>query len=656
LGFGSWGEALQNITVNNVGNGLHCLVVVQCNDTRSNGHRVFLDGQLVGSATYTTTYLGGLNIRPYYFWGSLSKSGLDIGTVLFQGSIDKLYPSDEQAIAISKNPFKYFFRDAPKTSAKRRLFGGVLSLPDPLTEFTSTKAGRVQPRVLTQQPQGAVQIDWSNPLARGITFAQIGNQTQDVVFNGRPTLIGSIDSRIDQYGRGLSLAGSNAFVYPNQSKYFPTTQVSVLSITRPATGQAANTSADIFGRATTAVGQAWGLGFYVSGFGTNGFALNIRNSGGFSYGASAGIGDNYQYTRPFVVSGSAGTNQSGKLYVDGVLKGTQTPLNDTLYSPGSAVGLAVGSANASTANYNGSTFLNVVWNRTLTDSEHLQLAQNPWQLFKPAAGRLYFLPATTTQFKGGRFLPQRWKTQPQGNAKINWNHPVTKDLFFAYLPGNPKNLAARQGDQAIIEDTGHNPLYTGPSGRVSYYERYYSNNNYYTGPFTMGFPGQLYGTTSSQLYLLTDTSYNWYSSIQLTSGNTYQYIGYITEDLTYNVRAVSVNGDAEPLRKRTRFLATTFQAGNPLKAFLGNTQIGTGLSTWDGTITVDSSFIGGFDAAGGNATGGFANGGFIWRRVLSENELGMLDENPWQLFAPKSGRTFFLPGMTKRGKFLFLFS
>lgn len=641
-------EVLQNITINGVGNGLHCLVIVQCVDARTNGHKVFFDGQLVGQGTYTQGYLGAWNIRPYYFWGSISKSGLDIGSILFQGSIEKFYASDEQAVAISLNPYSYFFRDAPKTTAKRRLFSGVLSLPDPPTEFTSTKAGRVPSRILTQQPQGAVQIDWSNPLARGITFAQIGNQTQDVVFNGLPTLIGSNNSRIDQYGRGFNLAGSNAFAYPNQSKYFPTTQVSVLSITRPATGQAANTSGNIFGRATTANSQAWGLQFFVSGFTTNGFTWNVRNSGGFSYSCTASLGDNYQYTRPFVVSGSAGTNQSGKLYVDGILKGTQvTPLNDTLYAPGSAVGLAIGSADGSTASYNGSTFLNVVWNRTLTDSEHLQLGQNPWQLFKPAAGRLYFLPATTTAFKGGRFLPQRWKQQPQTALTIDRGHSLSTGLCAAWHPG------ARQyiGPGLIPSPTPDTYAYQADlSGEIGVKFNGAANSRIALPAGSAGFAADYSGT---RLVLFRADA----TTLGLVSGTVAGTIGMRLNGGISQISLVSASnvvvgiGNVPASSGPTVALCTANSASTQTRLHIN------GQLTFSGTASYTASNAGIWVGAitNHNSSSNFFLA-LSWDRALTLSEAAAIQENPWQIFKPNPGRIYFLPGATRRGKFLFLFS
>lgn len=266
---------------------------------------------------------------------------------------------------------------------------------------TAPNVGKFLPQRWKKQPQGAVQIDWNNPLTKGIVLAQNGNELRDVVFSNNSSVNGSKNIAHSLYGRGIDLAGSNSVLYQNSTKQTPTTQFSILSVTQPASGQALNTNSSVFGRAVTGSSQAWGLGFYVSGFGTNGFGLNVRNSGGFSYSTNLANGDNYQYTRPLIISGSAGLNYPSSIYLEGVLKSTGGLLNDTLYNPGSAVGMAVGSDNGTTSNYNGKTFLNVLWNRVLSNNEHLELGLNPWQIFKPNPGRMYFIPGAT---KRGKFL------------------------------------------------------------------------------------------------------------------------------------------------------------------------------------------------------------------------------------------------------------
>lgn len=256
-----------------------------------------------------------------------------------------------------------------------------------------------RPRVLTQQPQGAVQIDWSNPLARGLVLAQVGDELSEKV-NNKPAGNYFEDgprppSIFANTGRGLNFSGGP---YELQFDYFkpgqkPTTAFSILTITKPVSNQAANTAGYILQSLSNTNQAQWGLDFYVSSFTTNGFGLNVRNSGGFSYGTNAPVGDNYQFTKPLIVSGSAGTTQNSKIYLNGELKGVGGTLNDFLFQSNE-----LNNSKPYMGSYNGSTYLNLIWNRTLTDSEHLQLAQNPWQLFKPAAGRTYFLPANRSKF------------------------------------------------------------------------------------------------------------------------------------------------------------------------------------------------------------------------------------------------------------------
>jgi hypothetical protein len=151
--FGTGGfqsDSLQNVSIDGVGNGLHCLVILQRNDTSTDGHRVYLDGKLVGSATGLYSYLGAVDLRPYYWGGSISQSHLNIGNILFQGSIDKFYPTDEQAAEISRDPYRLFFRDAP--SHETRLFRLFAS-----TAFTTARPNAdVTTTGWTAEPPGAL--------------------------------------------------------------------------------------------------------------------------------------------------------------------------------------------------------------------------------------------------------------------------------------------------------------------------------------------------------------------------------------------------------------------------------------------------------------------------------------------------------------------
>lgn len=237
------------------------------------------------------------------------------------------------------------------------------------------------------------------------------------------------------------------------------------------------------------------------------------------------------------------------------------------------------------------------------------------------------------------FLPKRWTQQPQGSVQIDWSNPLSRNLLFAYLPNNPINLAQQYNTQQFIGDNW-SIIKTGVAGIVTDYQSYTHNSSIQTGPFTIGMPGQLYGPTPT---LLTDFSYVTRSAYDLGL--------YLSFSNSSNIRLVpsvdnsafvttTVTGNISPslLTNKTRFVAGTFSTAE-VAAWLGNTKLAT-TTGWDNTV---SSLLTTFDVSGYLNQTGFALSGFIWRRVLSANELGMMDENPWQLFRPQTRILYSIP-------------
>ena len=106
------------ILINGIGNGLHCLVLSVTVGGGASGFKAFLNGKLVATSA-ATTYASFLSLRPYYFWASVSQSGLNIGNVLLNAEVLDVSLSDQSLAALSLDPYRYFFIDAP--SQKSRL-------------------------------------------------------------------------------------------------------------------------------------------------------------------------------------------------------------------------------------------------------------------------------------------------------------------------------------------------------------------------------------------------------------------------------------------------------------------------------------------------------------------------------------------------------
>jgi len=100
-----------------LGNGLHCLVIAVTMSSGASGLRAFLNGSLVAVSS-APTYSGFLYLRPYYYHGSISQRHRDIGNVLLNAEAINVNLTDSAAAALSLDPYRYFFRDAPSTSLR----------------------------------------------------------------------------------------------------------------------------------------------------------------------------------------------------------------------------------------------------------------------------------------------------------------------------------------------------------------------------------------------------------------------------------------------------------------------------------------------------------------------------------------------------------
>ena len=113
IGF-SGGEVL----INGVGNGLHCMVVTSVGSTAAGSVRVFLDGQLVTTTTGPSGWNGATFPTTDFFAASISQSGSNVGNILFNALFYGYVANDSEAAALSLDPYRYFFRDAPSTSLR----------------------------------------------------------------------------------------------------------------------------------------------------------------------------------------------------------------------------------------------------------------------------------------------------------------------------------------------------------------------------------------------------------------------------------------------------------------------------------------------------------------------------------------------------------
>jgi hypothetical protein len=311
----------------------------------------------------------------------------------------------------------------------------------------------------------------------------------------------------------------------------------------------------------------------------------------------------------------------------------------------------------------------------LSPNELAILDKNPWQIFKPNPSRLYSLPAIVTSFKGGRFLPQRWKTQPQGNVGINWNNPLTSGLFLAAAPGisqqsfyriptnNPNFISTDVGSVLRYQLTVCKPTTVGAgfSGTTVYVNSSNVNASYTLKDVASGgSPVYTYGFVYCQM-ANPDAQFSGFSYNNNQSTFSYQATNTSAEfiarnwtsqiDTTANDHFVTAPSGVPSQKQLTA--TVTWVTGQPGRMYNGtNLLVSSNTTIWDGGYSLYGGMF--LTAYGTGRTVGLL--GVTWLRALTDNDRAAFDENPWQIFKPNPGRMYFIPGATKRGKFLFLFN
>lgn len=237
----------------------------------------------------------------------------------------------------------------------------------------------VLPSVLRQQPQQAFSIDQSNPLTTGLIAVFIGSQAYDPV-SGKPFVNTSANNRtIGPMGYGVDGRIGQAKVYPGGRSISTGSMFVVVSTTDPTTEQiVAEIGPD--GSFTDGVR---GLRF-VNGK----FSAYVRNFFEVSTANTFGI------NKPIPV-GVTYAGSSTSIYVNGRLEATGTAANTTSNADTFNLG---GITNQTSYNVRGSIPVACAWSRVLSAAEMASLAENPWQLFKAPARRLWVASAASNAY------------------------------------------------------------------------------------------------------------------------------------------------------------------------------------------------------------------------------------------------------------------
>lgn len=239
------------------------------------------------------------------------------------------------------------------------------------------------PRHFYNQPQGAVQIDWSNPLTQGLIHVFDGANYYDAMGSGR-RIVPAGTGAIGPTEQGLALIGNN------------TSASGSLAIDlSPYRGFSYSGWVEVQPQA--AVGADDMLFEYTNNFNNTAgaFALDMKSASGFVdllvrptlslYGTTrwATPTAGWHYITSSINQDDSTFSTQRKLYVDGIL---QTPHSHsatgalTAGFPNSTLYL-MSRGNASLY-YAGKMAGFALHGRAISDSEAGELAANPWQIFR----------------------------------------------------------------------------------------------------------------------------------------------------------------------------------------------------------------------------------------------------------------------------------
>lgn len=225
-----------------------------------------------------------------------------------------------------------------------------------------------------QQPQESVDIDWGNPISRGLVVAFSAADSIDTVSAASASVQGS---RIPtQVGIAISATGTQkAFTFADSAQQ-RSTHVSTFALLRRTATLASNF--DAFGKsfqggaAPSFVSDS--MAYNPGGFGQNQIRANQGVSGGI---AQTNIYTHPDTTRWHTAGGTFGDG-SARLFVDGVFR-------ESVASGAIAYGASGDNSFGANLGAKSGGFEHAIilrWARILSSEEFAALHANPWQIFQ----------------------------------------------------------------------------------------------------------------------------------------------------------------------------------------------------------------------------------------------------------------------------------
>lgn len=244
-------------------------------------------------------------------------------------------------------------------------------------------SGLILPNKWTRQPQTPVEIDWSNPITRGISIASIPGSGARNLANPNESFSPNFDSGIGGNGRAIVTSTTKSYSLPNSPNNRANEFTAIVLCNATAT----------LGQFRTPFTKDWNSGSgpsYVAfaiEYNQNGAGQNVLTA--FT-STSANYSRTLNYTIPDArtphLSGILRTASSVSAIFNGNIVATNTGISAVNYSGSGANDVWINST------YNKGDFnvyLALYWSRALSNVEIKALSDNPWQIFKSQSRRIW---------------------------------------------------------------------------------------------------------------------------------------------------------------------------------------------------------------------------------------------------------------------------
>jgi hypothetical protein len=240
-----------------------------------------------------------------------------------------------------------------------------------------------------RQPQGAVEVDWNNPLTKDIVFAFNGAHRYDAAAKQLATNSGGIVTRASPKGLGPDISGTQYLDFADTPSYNTTGECSIVwgGVFDAVTGAYRSPISKALGSGST------NTPFEVYVDSISGKLVCIRSNGDYRA--------NNLNTTPltagnFVVFGIAApaTIQSTPQAWVNLTEQSVTGFGGAIgQATSNTRGIRIGRRDDSDTQLDGSVNFAFVFNRKISSDEYFALYTNPWQIFKKKKRVFYSFPS-----------------------------------------------------------------------------------------------------------------------------------------------------------------------------------------------------------------------------------------------------------------------